>query len=316
VVCELASLSAANGAVTPLLPIGRFATMGWLLALAVTLPAQPTQPSPAQPSPAQLKAAVTMAAAIDISAGLAGRVALVTGGSRGIGAATAARLASHGALVGVGGRDQAAIDRVVDRIRADGGRAVPAPAEATDVDAVARAHSRLTEEFGPVELLAAFAGGNGRPRPTEEVEPEEWRRVIEGDLTATFLTIRAALPAMIERGRGAIVTMSSAAGRQPSQAAAAYAAAKAGVAMLSKHLAAEMGPRGIRVNCLAPSAVLNEKMATAMTDQQRDHLAAAFPLGRLGQPDDVAAAAVFLLSEHASWLAGVTLDVSGGRVIM
>ncbi len=257
-----------------------------------------------------------MAAAIDISAGLAGRVALVTGGSRGIGAATAARLASHGALVGVGGRDQAAIDRVVDRIRADGGRAVPAPADATDVDAVARAHSRLTEQFGPVELLAAFAGGNGRPRPTEEVEPEEWRRVIEGDLTTTFLTIRAALPAMIERGRGAIVTMSSAAGRQPSQAAAAYAAAKAGVAMLSKHLAAEMGPRGIRVNCLAPSAVLNEKMATAMTDEQRDQLAAAFPLGRLGQPDDVAAAAVFLLSEHASWLAGVTLDVSGGRIIM
>jgi len=85
--------------------------------------------------------------------------------------------------------------------------------------------------------------------------------------------------------------------------------------MLSKHLAAEMGPRGIRVNCLAPSTVLNEKMATTMTDDHRDHLAGAFPLGRLGRPDDVAAAAVFLLSEHASWLTGVTLDVSGGRII-
>jgi 3-oxoacyl-[acyl-carrier protein] reductase len=252
---------------------------------------------------------------MDTATGLAGRVALVTGGSRGIGAATAARLAAHGALVGVGGRDQAAIDRVVAGIRAAGGRAVPAPAEATDPDALAHAHAHLTEQFGPVELLAAFAGGNGRPRPTEDVEPEEWRHVIEGDLTATFLTIRAALPAMIAHGRGAIVTMSSAAGRQPSQAAAAYAAAKAGVVMLSKHLAAELGPRGIRVNCLAPSAVLNEKMATAMSDEQRADLAATFPLRRLGQPDDVAAAAVFLLSEQASWLTGVTLDVSGGRII-
>jgi 3-oxoacyl-[acyl-carrier protein] reductase len=86
--------------------------------------------------------------------------------------------------------------------------------------------------------------------------------------------------------------------------------------MLSKHLAAEMGPRGIRVNCLAPSAVLNEKMATGMTAEQRDRLAGAFPLGRLGRPDDVAAAAVFLLSDQASWLTGVTLDVSGGRIIV
>jgi 3-oxoacyl-[acyl-carrier protein] reductase len=161
-----------------------------------------------------------------------------------------------------------------------------------------------------------IAGGNGRPRPTEQVEPDEWRRVIEGDLTATFLTIRAALPAMLERGRGSIVTMSSSAGRLPSQAAAASAAAKAGVVMLSEHLAAEMGPRGIRVNCLAPSAVLNEKMSAAMSQEQRDRLAEAIPLRRLGLPDDVAAAAVFLLSDDAAWLTGVTLDVSGGRIIV
>lgn len=253
---------------------------------------------------------------MDASAGIAGRVAMVTGGSRGIGAATAARLAASGAAVGVGGRDGAAIDRVVAAIRADGGRAVGVPADTTDAGALAAAFAALTHEFGPVDLLAAFAGGNGRPRPTEQVEPDEWRRVIEGDLTGTFLSIRAALPAMLEQGRGAIVTMSSAAGRLPSQAAAAYAAAKAGVVMLSKHLAAELGPRGIRVNCLAPSAVLNEKMAANMTAEQREQLAGAFPLGRLGRPDDVAAAAVFLLSDQASWLTGVTLDVSGGRIIV
>ncbi|MFE9655481.1 SDR family NAD(P)-dependent oxidoreductase [Micromonospora sp. NPDC006431] len=251
----------------------------------------------------------------DPLAGLAGKVAMVTGGSRGIGAATARRLASHGALVGVGGRDRAAIDTVVAQIRADGGTAAPAPADTTDADELARAYAQLSEQFGPVELLAAFAGGNGRPRPTEQVEPDEWRRVIEGDLTSTFLTVRAVLPGMVERGGGAIVTMSSSAGRQPGQAAAAYAAAKAGVVMLSKHLAAEMGPRGIRVNCLAPSAVLNEKMATTMTDAQRAQLTNSFPLGRIGQPDDVAAAAAFLLSDQASWITGVTLDISGGRII-
>ena len=247
--------------------------------------------------------------------GLIGQVAWVTGGSRGIGAATALRLAARGAAVGVGGRDEAAIERVVAAIRADGGQAVPLQADATDPDALAAAHARLTAQFGSVELLAAFAGGNGRPRPTEHVDPAEWRQVIEGDLTATFLTVRAALPAMLARGRGSIVMMSSAAGRQPSPAAAAYAAAKAGVAMLAKHLAAEMGPRGIRVNCLAPATVVNDTMATAMTDHQRDQLATTIPLGRLGQPDDVAAAAAFLLSRQASWITGVTLDISGGRII-
>lgn len=118
---------------------------------------------------------------------------------------------------------------------------------------------------------------------------------------------------MLERRRGALVTIASSAGRQPSQAAAAYAAAKAGVIMLSKHLAAELAPQRIRVNCLAPSAIQSEKMARAMTDEQRCDVAAAFPLGRIGQPDDVAAAAGFLLSDQSSWITGVTLDVSGGR---
>lgn len=250
------------------------------------------------------------------SSALAGRVAMVTGGSRGIGAATAERLAAHGALVGVGGRDLAAIERVVARIRTNGGQAISASADTTDADALARAQVAVTNQFGPVELLAAFAGGNGRPRPTEEIGTEEWRHVIDTNLTSTFLTIRAALPAMLHAGRGAIVTMSSAAGRQPSQAAAAYAAAKAGVSMLTKHLAAEMGPRGIRVNCVAPAAILNEKMAANMTDQQHNALSATIPLGRIGQPDDVAGAAVFLLSEDASWLTGLTLDISGGRTIL
>jgi 3-oxoacyl-[acyl-carrier protein] reductase len=131
---------------------------------------------------------------------LAGRVALVTGGSRGIGAATAVVLARHGAAVGVGGRDREAIDGVVERIRSGGGQAVAAPADCTDPGALDGAYRTVGAELGPVELLAAFAGGNGQPRPTEQVSPDEWRRVIDGDLTAAFLTIRAALPGMLERG--------------------------------------------------------------------------------------------------------------------
>jgi 3-oxoacyl-[acyl-carrier protein] reductase len=247
---------------------------------------------------------------------LSGRVAMVTGGSRGIGRATATMLAGAGAAVGIGGRDRAAIDDVVADIAAAGGQALAAPADCTDPAALSKAFSGVATEFGPVDLLAAFAGGNGRPRPSEHVTPQEWRHVIESDLTSAFLTIHAALPGMLAKGRGSIVTMSSSAGRQPSKAAAAYAAAKAGVAMLSRHLAAELGPRGIRVNCLAPSAVQNDKMTAAMTAEQLTELARAFPLGRIGQPADVACAAVYLLSDAASWITGVTLDVTGGRIIV
>jgi 3-oxoacyl-[acyl-carrier protein] reductase len=110
--------------------------------------------------------------------------------------------------------------------------------------------------------------------------------------------------------------MSSAAGRRPSSANAAYAAAKAGVVMFSKHLANEVAKHGIRVNCLAPSAVLNDRMQRFMSTEQLDELAAAFPLGRIGRPDDIAQAVLYLASDASSWVTGVTLDLSGGRVIV
>jgi 3-oxoacyl-[acyl-carrier protein] reductase len=248
--------------------------------------------------------------------GFDGRVALVTGGSRGIGAATAAALAERGAAVSVVGRDREALEAVIARIRATGGRAIAAPADCTDAEALRQAVDLTNAELGPVELLAAFAGGSGHPRPAQELQAEEWRRVIEGDLTSAFLTIHTVLPVMLKRKRGSVVTMASSAGRQTGQASAAYAVAKAGVVMLTRHLAAELGQRGIRVNCLAPSAVATEKLTARLTDEQLASLARQFPLGRLGQPSDVAAAAVFLLSDAASWITGVTLDVTGGRVIV
>ena len=247
---------------------------------------------------------------------LAGKVALVTGGSRGIGAATCRALAANGVKVAVNGRDQAAIDSVVADITADGGTAVAAPGDVTDEAAVRNMRDVVERAFGSVEILAAFAGGQGTPVPTTQLGLDQWRAVIESDLTSVYLTVSAFLPAMIERGGGAVITMSSAAGRQPSRANAAYAAAKAGVGMLTKHLANELGTYGVRVNCLAPSAVLNDRMQRYMSAEQLDELASAFPLGRIGQPGDVAQAVLYLASSASSWVTGVTLDLTGGRVIV
>ena len=248
---------------------------------------------------------------------LAGKVALVTAGSRGIGAATCRLLAANGARVAVNGRNEAAIEAVVRDIQARGGTAIAAPADCTDDAAVERMRLQVEQSLGAVEVLAAFVGGQGSPIPTEQISPEMWRSVIESDLTATFLTVRSFLPAMIERRRGAIISMASSAGRLPGQASAAYAAAKAGVIMFSRHLAREVGPHGIRVNCVAPSAILTENSPLQrLSEEQRRQVAASFPLGRVGMPEDVALATLFLASDSSSWLTGVTLDVAGGRIIV
>ncbi|MEV8630763.1 SDR family NAD(P)-dependent oxidoreductase [Streptosporangium sp. NPDC051023] len=247
---------------------------------------------------------------------LGGKVALVTGGSRGIGAATCLALAACGAKVAVNGRDRAAIDEVVATITADGGTAVAAPADVTDEAEVLAMRDTVERELGPVEILAAFAGGQGAPASTADLGAARWRAIIESDLTSVYLTVAAFLPAMVERGEGAIITMSSTAGRHPSGANAAYAVAKAGVVMFTKHLANEVGGHGVRVNCLAPSAVLNDRIQRFMSAEQLDELAASYPLGRIGRPEDVAQAVLYLASDVSSWITGVTLDLTGGRVIM
>ena len=249
---------------------------------------------------------------------LAGKVAVVTGGSKGIGAATCLLLGRNGARVAVNGRDERAIETVAARTREAGAvEALGVAADCTTPEGVARMREQVEAELGGTEVLMAFAGGFGARTPLVETELGEWHSVVESNLTATFLTLREFAPGMVERGSGSIVTMASNAARfLDIKLTASYAAAKAGVMMLSRHAALEFGPSGVRVNCLAPATILTERVKGVLDDERRASVAALSPLGRLGLPDDPALAALFLASESAGWMTGVTLDVAGGRIMM
>jgi len=244
-----------------------------------------------------------------------GHVAVITGGSRGIGAGIALALAKCGARVVVNGRDAAALAHVADAIRSQGGQALAVVADVTDEDAVIGLRARAEAAFGPVSLLVANAGGGGAPEPFAQISTERWRATLNVNLTSAFLTIKAFLPAMMEARRGAIVTMASSAGRQQSGASAAYAAAKSGLLSLTRQAATEAAPFGVRVNAVAPSSIITERMAS-QPDTVRQRIAQGFPLRRLGEVDDVVNATLFLLGEAAGWITGVTLDVAGGRVMI
>jgi 3-oxoacyl-[acyl-carrier protein] reductase len=245
---------------------------------------------------------------------LRNKTVLVTGGSRGIGARTAAAFAAQGAKVCVVGRDHDALDRVAADLTSRGATAIAVAADVTDAAALASVREQVETRLGAVDVLAAFAGGQGAPVPTPELTEQRWRQVLDSELTSAFLTIQTFLPAMLERGTGSIITMSSSAGRQPSQANLAYGVAKAGLVMLTRQLAAEIGHRGVRVNAIAPSTVRTEKVAARMPAALQDQVAAMHPLGRLGTTDDVAQVALFLASDAAAWLTGLTIDVAGGRI--
>jgi len=243
---------------------------------------------------------------------------MVTGASRGIGAAIARLFAKNGARVVVHGRDKAALSSVQEDIQRGGGIATQAVADLTSFEEIEAMRREVEQAFGPIEILVANAGGSfTKPGLLEEVSVEGWNASIDGNLTATFLTLKSILPGMKERKTGNIVTVSSAAGRRVHpQAPIPYSAAKAGIQILTQIVAAQAGPFGIRVNCIAPETILTERNQQRIPKTQQEALAELHPVRRLGTPQDVADAALFLASDESSWITGTVLDVTGGAVMV
>jgi 3-oxoacyl-[acyl-carrier protein] reductase len=253
----------------------------------------------------------------DSSRELLGRVAWVTGSSRGIGAAIARALAAAGAKVAVHGRDRGAAEAVAREISGTA-EAMVVLGDVTRGADVDRMRDEIEARLGPLDIVVANAGGNlAPPAPLEAISVEGFRTTVELNLTATFLTLRAVLPGMKARKRGVIVTVSSAAGRRASAySPIAYAAAKAGIELLTQDVAAQAGPSGIRAICIAPETILTENNQQRIPADVQTRLIGEHPIRRLGTPDDVARAVCFFVSDQAGWITGITVDVAGGATMV
>jgi NAD(P)-dependent dehydrogenase (short-subunit alcohol dehydrogenase family) len=245
-------------------------------------------------------------------AALAGKTALVTGGSRGLGEEIAVALAAAGARVVVVARGAGGLDGVRRRITAEGGACEALAVDVTDREASARAVEDLVSRGGPVEVLVNNAGTNVRRR-AEDYSLDEWDRLLEVNLTAAFHWSRLVFPGMRERRFGRIVNVASVAGLVALHSGACYAAAKAGLVALTRNLAREWGPHGVTVNAVAPWYVRTELTEPVLADPEfLARVTAAAPVGRIGTPQDVAAAVAFLCSPGAGWISGTCLPLDGG----
>jgi 3-oxoacyl-[acyl-carrier protein] reductase len=243
---------------------------------------------------------------------LAGRVVLVTGGSRGIGAAIAVAAGGAGADVAVGYRDQAeAAASVVQDLETMGRTAAPFPADISDPDEAKWLVSEVEGHFGRIDGLVNNAGVMPSS-PVLETSDEEWDEVLRTNLFAPFYCSRAALPGMIERGEGSIVMISSRLGQIGWPELAHYSAAKAGLLGLTKSMAREFGPQGIRVNAVAPGFTITDMTRELVDGESGRRRLAELPSRRFAEPEDVAASVVFLLSDAAALYHGQTLNPNGG----
>jgi 3-oxoacyl-[acyl-carrier protein] reductase len=243
---------------------------------------------------------------------LAGRVVLVTGSSRGIGAEVAAKAAVEGATVAVHyhhARDGA--EQTLARVRATGSDGDCFAADIGNGQQAERLVAEVIERFGRVDGLVNNAGTT-QVGPFLEIERAEWDAVIRTDLTAAYHTTRAALPSMVERGSGSIVNIASRLGQMGITETAAYSAAKAGLIGLTRALAREFGPRGVRINAVAPGMTVTEMTADLLDSETGRARLRDMPLGRYGRADEVADTVIFLLSDAASLYLGQTLNPNAG----
>jgi citronellol/citronellal dehydrogenase len=246
-----------------------------------------------------------------------GRVAIVTGGGSGIGAATARLLAEHGAALVVAGRTVEALERVSDEVRSTtGAQCLPVPTDMKDEASIEALVGRTLSEFEHVDVIVNSAGG-GKNMAAEATPTRVWDSQYELNVRGPFLLMRALAPHMIERRRGAIVNVGSMAGEEGLRGGAAYCSAKYALQQLTAVVAAEWGRHGIRVNCVAPGFIGSER-AREMWDAiglAADEVCARVPLRRIGEPWEVATVIAFLASDAASYVTGQTLLVDGGPIM-
>jgi len=239
---------------------------------------------------------------------LEGRVAIVTGAARGIGAAIADRLAASGARIAIWDIDMAVAENTAASIF----NAVPFAADVTDPASIDRALAATVAGIGAPDILVNNAGITGPNHPLDEYPIDAWRQVIEIDLMGVFHCCRAVVPVMRRLDRGHIVNIASIAGKEGNPNASAYSAAKAGVIGLTKSLGKELAGTGIRVNAVAPAAAKTD-IFKQMTEAQIDYMLSKIPMGRFVQVEEIAALVAWLCSDDCSFATGAVFDISGGR---
>ena len=238
---------------------------------------------------------------------LEGRTAIVTGSAQGIGKAIVKRFVDEGARVAIVDVDMDQAQKAAEEIGA-----VAFCSDVTDGEAVNRTFAEIVESFGHLDILVNNAGIVGTDTPVKDLEQRDWDRVMDVNLTGTFLCSRAAVRNMLPRSSGVIVSMASISGKEGNANMAPYSVSKAGVICFTKSLAKEVLGDGIRVNCVAP-ALIDTPVLQGMDQERVDYLTSKIPLGRLGRAEEVAATIMFLVSDESTFTTGQCFDVSGGR---